>query len=294
MSVSAVRAWLGALFAVAVLGLNTPASAQSGVYVDPSRVGLNALQPFPYPDDVCQELGHSVATAAMERPDAHLIGCPAHEYGAIGDRQREGAKMVGRVESWSILSIPNPDYRPEVRFSAPKMRPRPYLEVILDLRRTGARELLLESVALRTSSPVQTPDILKIFYKKQQAIENRAQSHPNYKLNPLGNQVVAVLLLQAEAILTGKARTRDQARDLMNFVLMTLPADTAEGLAYSIILVAGASELAFFEESAPELLEARTLFEGLREHKGHEQILDAQELIEALMTRTYRELSLKV
>ena len=36
-----------------------------------------------------------------------LLACPKHEAGAIGDRRKEGARVVGNSKHWVIMSIKN-------------------------------------------------------------------------------------------------------------------------------------------------------------------------------------------
>ena len=77
-------------------------------YTPPEDSGLISLQPYPQPNDVCQILGESPATAEYLDQSSILIGCPDHEHGAIQDRKNEGAKIVGRVRSWTLLRFPEP------------------------------------------------------------------------------------------------------------------------------------------------------------------------------------------
>ena len=54
----------------------------------------------------CQILGESPATVDYLDHSAISIGCPDHDLGAIEDRKTEGAKIVGKVNSWTLLQIP--------------------------------------------------------------------------------------------------------------------------------------------------------------------------------------------
>jgi hypothetical protein len=81
---------------------------QVGNYTSPEDSGLVSVRPYPQPNDVCQILGESPATAEYLDHSGILIGCPDHELGTIKDRKNEGAKIVGRVNSWTLLQIPEP------------------------------------------------------------------------------------------------------------------------------------------------------------------------------------------
>ncbi|MEO0343105.1 MAG: hypothetical protein AAF198_06675 [Pseudomonadota bacterium] len=48
----------------------------------------------------------SDAIRSFEKEGTFLIGCLTHEKGAIADRNSEGAIVVGQVNSWSILQVP--------------------------------------------------------------------------------------------------------------------------------------------------------------------------------------------
>lgn len=76
---------------------------------------LNTVRPYPTDNDVCQILNQSAVTKPYEEAGTVLIGCPSHEMGAIEDRQREGARILGEVEAreshfglipWTILKLP--------------------------------------------------------------------------------------------------------------------------------------------------------------------------------------------
>ncbi|WP_224826649.1 hypothetical protein [Cognatishimia sp. MH4019] len=74
-------------------------------YTSPEISGLMPVRAFPNPDDVCQLLGDSTATAALEEDGRRLIACPKHEKGAMEDRRKQGARVVANATHWVILSI---------------------------------------------------------------------------------------------------------------------------------------------------------------------------------------------
>lgn len=87
-------------------------------YTPPEESGLVGGAPYPSPGDVCEVLEETAAVANYAAPFPTLIGCPAHERGAISDRQRDGATVVGRAKDWIILQVPDPGKEPE-GFSPP-------------------------------------------------------------------------------------------------------------------------------------------------------------------------------
>ena len=50
--------------------------------------------------------GESPATVDYLDHSAILISCPDHDLGAIEDRKTEGAKIVGKFNSWTLLQMP--------------------------------------------------------------------------------------------------------------------------------------------------------------------------------------------
>ena len=76
-------------------------------YSPPEESGLVAVRPFPADRDVCQVIGENDLTNQYLDDSATLIGCPKSEAGAIADREAEGARQVGEVGAWVVLSVPN-------------------------------------------------------------------------------------------------------------------------------------------------------------------------------------------
>ena len=76
-------------------------------YGPPSASGLIAVRPYPTEIDVCQVIGENGLTADYLDHTATLIGCPAHEAGAIALRMSEGAVRVDHIGGWVLLSLPN-------------------------------------------------------------------------------------------------------------------------------------------------------------------------------------------
>ncbi|MEE2945107.1 MAG: hypothetical protein VX444_08035 [Pseudomonadota bacterium] len=74
-------------------------------YTEASLSGLRPVRPYPNADDVCELLGESKNTEVLRVDGADLIACPKHEKGAIADRKREGARVVGNAKHWVILSV---------------------------------------------------------------------------------------------------------------------------------------------------------------------------------------------
>ena len=64
-------------------------------------------------NDVCRVLGESSATEEYLDHSSILIGCPNHEAGAIRDRQSEGSKIVGKVNSWTLLQTLESQSQPD-------------------------------------------------------------------------------------------------------------------------------------------------------------------------------------
>ncbi len=75
-------------------------------YTEPRSSGLKAVRPFPNPDDVCQVIQEHVAIREPVDDGTFLIACPKHERGAINDRLKEGARVIGHARHWTILSVP--------------------------------------------------------------------------------------------------------------------------------------------------------------------------------------------
>ena len=74
-------------------------------YTEASRSGLKTLRPYPNPDDVCMLLKENRAVEDLIVEDRTLPACPKHEAGAIGDRRKDGARVVGNSKHWVIMSI---------------------------------------------------------------------------------------------------------------------------------------------------------------------------------------------
>ena len=75
-------------------------------YSTPEAAGLVAMGPYPGPEDVCQAVGESPATAEYLDHTATLVACPAVETGAIADRVAEGGTAVATAGDWVLISIP--------------------------------------------------------------------------------------------------------------------------------------------------------------------------------------------
>ena len=76
-------------------------------YTEATRSGLKTLRPYPNPDDVCMLLKENRAVEDLIVEGRTLLACPKHEAGAIGDRRKEGARVVGNSKHWVIMSIKN-------------------------------------------------------------------------------------------------------------------------------------------------------------------------------------------
>ena len=75
-------------------------------YTPPEASGLLAVRAYPAEDDICQVVGENDLTLNYLDDAALLIGCPAHELGAIADRKAAGAREVAIVGAWHLLSVP--------------------------------------------------------------------------------------------------------------------------------------------------------------------------------------------
>ncbi len=82
-----------------------PDAPTVSTYTEAESSGLRTLRPYPNDDDVCELLKETAFTEAFETEGKRLIACPKHERGAIKDRTREGAKVVGNAKHWVLLSI---------------------------------------------------------------------------------------------------------------------------------------------------------------------------------------------
>lgn len=76
-----------------------------GYYTEPEESGLVGIRPYPNPNDVCQVVGENNTTAEFLDDSLLLIACPKHEKGALEDRLREGARVVGYSKHWTLLHI---------------------------------------------------------------------------------------------------------------------------------------------------------------------------------------------
>ena len=79
----------------------------TATYSPPEASGLVALRAYPGPNDVCQVVGESPATAEFLDHTATLVACPMSEFGAIADRVDEGGIGVATVGEWALISIPD-------------------------------------------------------------------------------------------------------------------------------------------------------------------------------------------
>lgn len=76
-------------------------------YTEANRSGLRTTRPYPSPDDVCELIKVNRAVEDLVFEGRTLIACPKHEKGAIADRRRAGARVVGNATHWVILSVKN-------------------------------------------------------------------------------------------------------------------------------------------------------------------------------------------
>lgn len=93
--------------AISSIAITLMACTPTVNYTPVEEVGLAADRPYPTAADVCVELKPTPAISSYAKSGHLLLGCPTHETGAIQDRVAEGAKVVGKVESWSILELVN-------------------------------------------------------------------------------------------------------------------------------------------------------------------------------------------
>ena len=98
-------ALLGAAITLSACQSVAPEEPTIFEYTSPEISGLMPLRAFPNPDDVCELLGRSETTAMLEEDGRRLIACPKHEKGAMEDRRKQGARVVGNATHWVILSI---------------------------------------------------------------------------------------------------------------------------------------------------------------------------------------------
>ncbi|MGB0900451.1 hypothetical protein [Halocynthiibacter sp.] len=75
-------------------------------YTPPEASGLKGLRPYPTGNDVCERIGENALTNPYLDDSALLIGCPAHETGAIEDRLAEGGEALQQIGDWVLISIP--------------------------------------------------------------------------------------------------------------------------------------------------------------------------------------------
>jgi hypothetical protein len=77
----------------------------TNAYTNAAESGLQAVRPYPHPDDVCVVVGENDTVRELLDHEYLLIACPKHEQGAIADRVREGADIVAHAKHWSLLQI---------------------------------------------------------------------------------------------------------------------------------------------------------------------------------------------
>lgn len=83
----------------------TPPAPKSG-YTPPEDSCLVSVRPYPNADSVCQVIGENHLTVKYLDAAALLIGCPAHETGAIANRLAEGGQQLGQIGSWVLFRVP--------------------------------------------------------------------------------------------------------------------------------------------------------------------------------------------
>jgi len=79
---------------------------EAQLYQPPEADGLISVRPYPSVEDVCQVIGENALTNQHLGDASLLIGCPSVEFGAIADRQAEGAVVVDQIGRWTLLSVP--------------------------------------------------------------------------------------------------------------------------------------------------------------------------------------------
>ena len=72
-------------------------------YVPPEDAGLVATGPYPGAGDICVSVTANDDTLRLTSAQKDLIACPAHEGGAIADREREGFNRAGPIGGWVLL-----------------------------------------------------------------------------------------------------------------------------------------------------------------------------------------------
>ena len=72
-------------------------------YTKAINSGLRTIAPFPNPDDVCRSVDETSVPAELVKDGKMLIACPKHEMGALGDRIRQGARVVAHAKHWTLL-----------------------------------------------------------------------------------------------------------------------------------------------------------------------------------------------
>ena len=73
---------------------------------DPRDVGLISVRPYPGAESQCQVIGENDRTREYLGDASILIGCPTNEKAAITARLGEGGQIVGRVQNWTLISVP--------------------------------------------------------------------------------------------------------------------------------------------------------------------------------------------
>ena len=96
-----------AVTAVACTPITDPRLETAATYTDPSKSGLVPVRPYPNADDLCQVIGENDVTRDMLDHSSLLIGCPAHEVGAIRNRMAEGAERGAHIGAWILLRVTN-------------------------------------------------------------------------------------------------------------------------------------------------------------------------------------------
>jgi hypothetical protein len=99
---TAITLCLGACVPLKTDYVSTPTTAS---YTEAQISGLSAKQPYPNPDDICQIIRENDAIREPVDDGSFLIACPKHERGALSDRKKEGAKVIGHAKHWTILTV---------------------------------------------------------------------------------------------------------------------------------------------------------------------------------------------
>ena len=96
----------GILPFLSLIACSDATTPEEVLFEDIEKSGLIGVRPYPTANDICEVVGENELTVELLDDSATLIACPAHETGAIADRQSEGGDIIRLEGSWLLISMP--------------------------------------------------------------------------------------------------------------------------------------------------------------------------------------------